>query len=102
MFLKHVDIRTWDHDFTSFSSGRVIPHGIYDCRRNTGHITIGTSHDTTQFACESFKLWWNKYGKEAYPNASSILVLCDGGGSNSSRYHIFKKDFRDLANEIGV
>ena len=42
------------------------------------------------------------YGKEDYHQASSILVLADGGGSNSSRHYIFKEDIQKLANEIGI
>ena len=42
------------------------------------------------------------YGCLHYPHATSILLLCDGGGSNSSRHHIFKQDLQALADEIGV
>jgi hypothetical protein len=31
-----------------------------------------------------------------------VIALCDGGGSNSSRYYIFKQDLQKLADEIGV
>jgi hypothetical protein len=37
-----------------------------------------------------------------YAFATSILFLCDGGGSNSSNYYIFKEDLQKLANEIGI
>jgi hypothetical protein len=37
-----------------------------------------------------------------YAFATSILLLCDGGGSNSSNYYIFKEDLQKLANEIGI
>jgi hypothetical protein len=37
-----------------------------------------------------------------YAFAVSILFLCDGGGSNSSNYYIFKEDLQKLANEIGI
>jgi len=30
------------------------------------------------------------------------LLLCDGGGSNSSRYYIFKQDLQALVNELGI
>lgn len=33
---------------------------------------------------------------------NSILLLCDGGGSNSSRYYIFKQDLQALVNELGI
>ena len=29
-------------------------------------------------------------------------MLCDGGGSNSSRHYIFKEDLQNLVNEIGI
>ena len=29
-------------------------------------------------------------------------MLCDGGGSNSSRHYIFKQDLQCLADEIGI
>jgi hypothetical protein len=67
-----------------------------------GYIHLGTSHDTSEFACDSFRTWWFTYGCLHYPHATSILVLCDGGGSNSSRHHIFKQDLQDLADEIGI
>jgi len=37
-----------------------------------------------------------------YAFATSILFLCDGRGSNSSNYYIFKEDLQKLANEIGI
>ena len=96
------EIRTYDHDFPSLAEGVIIPHSIYDCCLNIGYIQLGTSHDTSEFACDSFRHWWYTYGQKLYPNATSILVLCDGGGSNSSRYYIFKQDLEKLADEIGV
>lgn len=96
------EVQTWDHDFKNISEGIVIPHGLYDGAKLKSHITIGTSKETSEFATESFKLWWNKYGKYDYPEATSILILCDGGGSNSSRHYIFKEDLQKLVNEIGV
>ncbi len=91
-----------DHDFPSFGYGPVIPHGIYDCKADEGYISIGTSKDTSEFACDNLKNWWNEIGRYRYPNATSILVLADGGGSNSSRHYIFKEDLQHLADEIGV
>lgn len=82
--------------------GVIIPHSFFDELKKKGHINIGTSKDTTEFACDSFKFWWNHYGKHDYPDATSLLLLCDGGGSNSSRYYIFKEDLQNLVNEIGL
>jgi hypothetical protein len=92
----------FDHDYPSYADGKIIPHGLYDVKRNMGHITLGTSHDTSQFACESFRLWWQRHGAKHYPKAESILLLCDGGGSNNCRYNIFKEDLQRLVNRIGL
>ena len=91
-----------DHDFPSWADGVIIPHGIYDPVRNCGHINIGLSHDTSQFACDSLLWYWNRIGKQCYGDADSILLLCDGGGSNSAHKYIFKHDLQTVADQIGV
>lgn len=96
------EIQSFDHDFPHLADGVVIPHGIYDIKNNTAHINIGTSHDTSEFACDSIKKWWLEKGKHDYPQATSILMLMDGGGSNSSRRYVFKEGLQNLVNEIGV
>jgi len=68
-------IEVYDHDFTSFSEGVVIPHGVYDIKQNLGYITLGNSKDTSEFNCECIQDWWVSHGKSAYPLATSILVL---------------------------
>jgi hypothetical protein len=42
-------IQVNDHDFHSSAEGIVIPHGIYDIKRNEGYMTLGMSHDTSEF-----------------------------------------------------
>jgi len=95
-------IEVFDHDWATLATGVVIPHGLYDMRDNVGYIQIGISRDTSEFACDSIRYWWNTYGKIRYPLATSILLLCDGGGSHSSRYYIFKQDLQALVNELGI
>jgi len=63
--------QAFDHDFPSWATGVVIPHGIYDLARNRGHINIGLSHDTSQFACDSFRWYWNRIGRRCYPVSGS-------------------------------
>ena len=92
----------FDHDFPSWATGVIIPHGIYDLARNCGHINIGLSHDTSQFACDSLRWYWNRIGHRCYPNATSLLLLCDCGGSNSAAQYLFKHDLQDLANDLGL
>ena len=95
-------LATFDHDFPSAASGVVIPHGLYDMKRNDGHVNLGTSHDTGEFACDSLERWWVSRGRALYPQATSILLLCDGGGSNSASQYLFKEDLQRLVDRIGM
>jgi hypothetical protein len=95
-------IRVNDHDFSSKGRGILIPHGIYDLKANMGYVRINTSHDTTELACDSIQAWWLEHGRERYPAAQKLLVLCDGGGSNNASIYIFKKDLQALADRLGL
>jgi len=95
-------IITPDHDFKSYATGSVIPHGIWDINRNAGYINLGISKDTSEFACDCIRNWWYNQGRYVYSHAKRLLILCDGGGSNSSRSYLFKQDIQWLADEIGL
>ncbi|MGB3916904.1 MAG: hypothetical protein WBL07_05645 [Thiothrix litoralis] len=55
-----------------------------------------------KFACDNLYRWWVQHGKPQYSDATSILLLCDGGGSNSANHFIFKEDLQKLVERIGV
>jgi transposase len=95
-------VEVYDHDFPSLAEGVAVPHTLYDTERNEAYVNIGTSRDTSEFSCDSIRHWWNTYGSHYYPLATSILLLMDGGGSNSSRHDIFKQDLQALVAEIGI
>jgi hypothetical protein len=95
-------VAVFNHDWATLATEVAIPHGLYDMTDNVCYIQIGTSYDTSEFACDSIRHGWNTYGKTRHPLADSILLLCDGGGSNSSRYYIFKQDLQALVNELGI
>jgi hypothetical protein len=95
-------LRTFDHDFPSFADGVVIPHGLFDARLNRGYVHLGTSHDTSAFACDCLEDWWLRFGREQYPQATEWLLQCDGGGSNSANTYLFKADLQALVNRLGV
>ncbi len=78
-----------DHDFRSQAKGIAIPYGIYELALNRGSVFIGTSYDTAEFAAESIAQWW-RHGRKGYRNPEQLLILADGGGSNSSRSHAWK------------
>ena len=91
-----------DHDFASMGSGTVIPHGIYDVGRNEGFMHLNTSRDTSELACDSVAAWWGDHGRALYPRAKKLLILCDGGGSNSASRYVFKEQLQELATRLGL
>ena len=95
-------LKSLDHDFATFSDGQIVPHGIYDITRNVGYMTLGISHDTSRFVCDNIARVWREHLKEQYPDAQTLVILCDGGGSNSSSHRIVKQDFMNLADRLGI
>jgi Rhodopirellula transposase DDE domain len=95
-------VRVNDHDFVSQGQGTLIPHGVYDLAENRGYVQFNTSHDTTELACDSIEVWWREHGQKRYAGAKKLLVLCDGGGSNSASKYIFKQDLQALADRLGL
>ena len=79
-----------DHDFPSNATGKATPYGIYDVRANRGAVFVGMSRDTPDFAVDNLARWWKEEGADRYPNATELLVLADGGGSNGPRSRAFK------------
>jgi len=100
--LSNGPLKSLDHDFSTFSDGQIVPHGIYDVTKNIGYMTLGISHDTSKFVCDNIARVWEEHLQEQYPSARTLVILCDGGGSNSSSHRIVKQDFMDLANKLGI
>ena len=96
------EINVFDHDYDNLSEGKIIPHGIYDLQLNKGYISIGSSSETAEFITDNLRWWWTEYGIHSYPDARNILILCDAGGGNSYRHHIFKMKLLELTKELGV
>jgi len=94
--------KVFDHDFPHLADGICIPHGLFDVTSNSAYVNIGTSKDTSEFACDSIRQWWYNEGQHHYSDVDSILLLCDGGGSNSYRHFIFKYDLQNLSDELGI
>lgn len=67
-----------------------VPYGVLDVLANRGHVCVGTSHDTPQFAVHALAQWWRRTGRARYPTADHVLVLADNGGSNGSRTRAWK------------
>jgi len=88
--------------FPSLAQGVLIPHGIDDPVRNRGHVNLGLSHDTTQFACDSIPWYWTRIGQQSYPDANSMLLLFDCGGRNSAGKYLFKHDLQAVADQTDM
>jgi hypothetical protein len=90
------------YDFPDKELGKVCPYGVYDMTRNQGWVSVGTDHDTAQFAVESLGRWWYQMGSKVYPQADKLLITADGGGSNASRSRLWKVELQRLANDTGL
>ena len=94
--------KVWDHDFPIEELGKVTPYGVYDVSKNEGFVNLGISKDTAEFAVESISRWWLTVGKNTYPKATMIYIVCDGGGSNGSRNKLWKYQLQQFANQSGL
>lgn len=90
------------HDFIDKRLGKAIPYGVYDIGRNEGWVNVGVDHDTAEFAVESIRRWWRRMGRQAYPDASRLLLTADGGGSNGYRTRLWKVELQRFADESGL
>ena len=91
-----------DHDFMDKELGKAIPYGVYDLNTNAGFVNVGVDHDTSVFAVESIRQWWNHMGCDLYPGVKHLLITADGGGSNGYRRRLWKTELSKLAKEIGL
>jgi len=90
------------YDFEDKEKGKAAPYGIYDIKRNDGWVNVGISSDTAMFAVNSIRTWWEKMGKENYPEAKKLLITADGGGSNGRRNRLWKKELQSFSNETDL
>jgi hypothetical protein len=95
-------VKVRDHDFPGPGQRTAIPYGIYDLAANTGWVSVGTDHDTAQFAVESIRRWWHARGSHDYPAARRLLITADAGGSNGYRTRAWKAGLAGLAAETGL
>jgi len=91
------------HDFKQDSLGRAVPYGIYDLVHNEGHVYVGTSYDTPEFAAYVIAQWWADPQRSRFACEDKLLILCDAGGSNNCRYWLWKQQVQEqLADQFGI
>jgi hypothetical protein len=97
----NADVLAWDHDFPSYSWGKVIPYGVYDLARNESLMYLAQGFDTGQLAVDAIRRWWYRLGQWNYPSDSPLLLLADCGGSNGYRVPLFREQLQQLADRLG-
>jgi hypothetical protein len=53
-----------------------------------------------EFAVQSIRKWWYEVGASEYPQARSIYITADSGGSNGARVKLWKTKLQELSNEL--
>jgi Rhodopirellula transposase DDE domain len=102
LWCRHAD-EVNAHDFPDDAVGRAVPYGVYDVRRDRGHVYVGLSADTAEFAVDAISRWWREEGRHFYPDADELLLLCDAGGSNSCRSRLWQQQIQEkLADRWGL
>jgi hypothetical protein len=90
------------HDFLDRKKGKAIPYGVYELGRNVGWVSVGIDHDTAAFALATIRRWWRELGRKAYPNAATLLITADSGGSNGTRLRLWKWELQRFADASGL
>ena len=90
------------HDFPEKNQRHAVPYGIYDEESNAGFVNVGTGGNTAALAVESIRRWHAMAGRDAYPDAKRLLVVCDAGGSNGYAGRAWIAGLADLAQEAGL
>jgi hypothetical protein len=90
------------HDFRDKKLGRAVPCGVYAVNDNSGWMSVGNSHDTSAFAVNAIRRWWQTMGRKRFPHSKRILITADSGGSNGYRVRLWKAELQKLADELRV
>jgi Rhodopirellula transposase DDE domain len=93
------------HDFADRALGefaKAIPYGVYDLGNDEGWVSVGDVADTAEFAVESIRRWWNQMGRARFPEATTLMITADAGGSNGPRVRAWKYHLAELSAETGL
>lgn len=90
------------HDFPDPKLRKGVPYGVYDLARDQGYVSVGISGDTAEFSVASIEAWWNDLGHKDRPDATTLTITADCGGSNSYRTRLWKTELQGLADRTGL
>ena len=65
-------------------------------------MSVGDDHDTGAFAVNAIRRWWQTMGSTRYPEATTLMVTADAGGSNGYRNRLWRVELAKLAHETGL
>jgi transposase len=97
---RPVEVR--GHDFKDKELGHAIPYGVYDLIADEGWVSVGITRDTSTFAVNAILSWWEHLGKQRYPEATTLTITADSGGSNSPRTRLWRVELQRLADTTGL
>jgi hypothetical protein len=87
--------------FRAWPRGRRSPTASMTSRM-TQRWSVGIDRDTAQFSVAAIGAWWQQFGQQRYPNATSLMITADCGGSNGNRTRLWKTELQKLANDTGL
>lgn len=90
------------YDFPDSADGKAVPYGVYDMADDSAWVSVGVDHDTSVFAVATIEKWWERMGREKYPDAHELVITADGGGSNGHRPWLWKHELARLAATTGL
>jgi hypothetical protein len=90
------------YDFPTSADGKAIPYGVYDLGDDSAWVSVGVDHDTSMFAVATIDKWWEKMGRDKYPDARELVITADGGGSNGHRLWLWKHELARFAAATGL
>lgn len=99
---RRAPLKVMTTDFPADADGKAAPYGVYDVARNRGHIGVGVSHETAEFAVNVIRAWWRDEGRWVYAGQTELLIQADSGGANSCRSWLWKWELQRLADETGL
>ena len=97
---RPVEVR--GHDFKDKDLGHAIPYGVYDLSAEEGWVSVGITSDTASFAVNSIISWWEHLGRARYPDAKTLTITADSGGSNNPRTRLWRLELQRLADTTGL
>ncbi len=77
------------HDFPDKEVPKAVPRGVLDIGADQGWVSVGDYHDTTAFAINAIRRWYDVLGSKRYPNATRLLVTTEflAGDAENGRDH---------------